>query len=189
LALLGRRQAVAVDVERGTLESLGGGAVADAGNLGNHGALGGDADHLEVEGATGPVVERPVGGNVLGAFGEGGDQDLAADAVGPRDAAQQNALFRPSVCRSVRPGLHPGPSSAPGVAYEASLAAAASAAAASRSSRFLPGLPLIGLWRGSRLARPAASRKRRTRSVGWAPTDSQCCTRSVLSRTRSAWSL
>src|SRR5262249_47419867 len=118
------------------------------------------------------VTERPVGGDVPRALGEGLDQHLAADAVGRRDAAEKDAF-------ALR-----GHGS-----YAAGFSAAAAAAAASRSRRFLRGLALVGLLRASRLARPAASRKRSTRSVGWAPTDSQCLARSTLSLTRSAWSL
>jgi len=47
-------------------------------------------------------------------------------------------------------------------------------------------LAFSGLLRGSRFTRPSASRNRSTRSVGSAPCDSQCFTRSVSMLMRSA---
>ena len=57
--------------------------------------------------------------------------------------------------------------------------------ASARSLRFLPGLRLLGLLRASRFSRPAASRKRSTRSVGWAPLASQALAFSMSSLRRS----
>ncbi len=53
--------------------------------------------------------------------------------------------------------------------YSAAAASALAAFSLARSWAFLPGIAFSGLLRASRLARPASSRKRRTRSVGWAP--------------------
>ena len=71
-------------------------------------------------------------------------------------------------------------------------AAAASAASCSRFARssirslaFSPGSAFFGLLRAGRSLMPAASRKRSTRSDGWAPTLSQCEMRSASSFTRS----
>ena len=52
-----------------------------------------------------------------------------------------------------------------------------------------PARAFFGLLRAGRSLMPAASRKRRTRSDGWAPTDSQCEMRSASSFTRSGESL
>ncbi|ODN69197.1 hypothetical protein A6302_03507 [Methylobrevis pamukkalensis] len=67
--------------------------------------------------------------------------------------------------------------------------AAAASAAAVRSLALAPGSAFFGLLRAGRLAMPAASRKRITRSVGWAPWAIQCLARSTSSTTRSALSL
>ena len=59
------------------------------------------------------------------------------------------------------------------------------ARSSARSLAFSPGSPFFGLLRAARSRTPAASRKRRTRSDGWAPTLSQCWMRSASSLTRS----
>ena len=58
-------------------------------------------------------------------------------------------------------------------------------AASTRSLAFSPGSAFFGLLRAARSRMPAASRKRRTRSDGCAPTASQCEMRSASSFTRS----
>ena len=66
-----------------------------------------------------------------------------------------------------------------------SASAALVARSSTRSLAFSPGSAFFGLLRAARSLMPAASRKRSTRSDGWAPTDSQCEMRSASSFTRS----
>src|SRR5262245_53757277 len=174
LALCSSRQTLAIDEQLDALQRLRAVAVADASKSRHH-ALLGHPGALDLERArAGRVTERPIGANALWRRGVRVDQYVAADAVGPRDAAEKNAdrLLRRSH------GAH-----AAGLASPPS-----PAAAASRSWRFFRGLAFCGLLLVVRLARPALSRKRITRSVGCAPTESQCLARSTSSFTRSAWS-
>ena len=92
-------------------------------------------------------------------------------------------------CRQAPARRQLASTSAAGSSAGALAAASASAAFFARSSRrslaFSPGSAFFGLLRAGRSFRPAASRKRRTRSDGWAPTLSQWLMRSVSSFTRS----
>ena len=148
LALGSRGQAFALDVERDALQGFGGVAVIDALQPRDH-ALRRRARALELERARAALVaERPVGADILRRLGVGLDQHLAADAVGTRDAAEQNAVGL---------GLGHGTYAA-GLASPPSALAAASAAAASRSWRFFFGLAFCRL-----VARLRASSGRRRR--------------------------
>src|SRR5262249_47079053 len=124
--------------------------------------------------------------------GEGFDPHLALQALGASNLAQKHPV------RFCRQGYSAAGCSPSGTASGGGAGAAAASPAALAFSPaaatfpppppppLLPGCPLFGFERASRSAMPALSRKRSTRSVGWAPCPSQCLMRSSMSLTRSA---
>src|SRR5206468_8927491 len=112
--------------------------------------------------------------DVLGLFGEALDPHRALDAVRSGDDAKANTLCRPG---------HGGRTNN----RSSQLRPAASSAAFARSWARALGRDLIGSsGRAGFAISPASPRKRATRSVGNAPTPSQCWIRSVLRVTRAA---
>ena len=136
----------------------------------------------------GPVgLERTVVGERQRVLGEGRDAHLALDAMGRTDAAHEQRCLQALSARSAKAysagSLFGGRFFGRGLfggAFAASLAASSAALLPRRArSPSCPAWPCSGLLRASRFKRPAASRKRSTRSVGWAPTLSQWVARSV----------
>ena len=183
---LGRRQRRARQIEPQPAQRLGAVAVVDPGEARDQHALG-RAEQPQLAIAARPLssASGAIGGDVLGARGKALDPHRAADPVRAGDDADADLLSPPLSMRS-EPGDRGdrGSASARGRPRRA----AASAAAFWRSCAFALGADLIGV---SRIAgfsiSPASPKKRATRSVGNAPTPSQCWTRSDFKVTRSAW--
>src|SRR3990170_4562308 len=159
------RQTRPLDIKLGAVERLGGFARGHAPDAGDE-RLRGDAHALDLDGAASLILKRAVVRDGRRILGIGADAHLTLQSLRRPDLAQQHAVI------VLRQGY-----------------SAAAFLASSRSMRFLPGSPFCGFIRASRFLMPATSRNRSTRSVGWAPCDSQCFTRSSTNLTRSPESL
>src|SRR5262249_6891457 len=138
----------------------------------------GGPQHLDLDEAPVGGLERAIAGDG-GRFGRERPQlDLAAHAMRGADPGDADALPRLRARRHVSGQHAAGPGAAPPLA-----------AASARALRSLRGTAFTGLLRGWRLAMPAASRKRITRSDGSAPFTIQLFTLSRSSLRRSLWSL
>src|SRR5438105_5911395 len=142
-----------------------------------HTLRGADKPQREVPFA-GFVFERAVTRDVFRLRGKALDAHRAAHAMGGADRPDTDAFLgcAHDDLQQRRPADQPR------------AAAAASSASLARAWALAFGVDLSGVSRTAGLpASPASPRKRATRSVGCAPTPSQCLIRSSLSVTRSAW--
>src|SRR5262245_40005380 len=187
LAALWQHRACNVELSAGErLSSLAGGDALDAGDHG----FGRGAQALDLDLAPRLVLERPIRGDTGRLLGVGADADLAFEPLRRADFPEkhQRVLFAQGYSAagcSGSAGAGSGGGAAAASAAAFAFSSSAARLASSRSMRFLPSWPFCGFERASRLRVPAASRNRSTRSVGWAPTPSQCLTRSSTSFTRS----
>ena len=154
------------------------------------------------------VVERAVAGDGRGVLGEGAEADLALQSLRRADLAEQHAVlvvrqgYSSAGCSAWRPRPRLGSGllgrrrgrrrqqlrrrpALPRRRPWPSPRRRSSWPPRARGASCRAG-PCSGSSRASRFRMPATSRKRSTRSVGCAPTPSQCLTRSSTSLTRSA---
>src|SRR5262249_44434169 len=157
---------------------LGGGAIGDALEARDEELLRRpqrlDLDHAAVGG-----LERTVSGDRTRIGRERPQLDLAAHAVRGAEARDADALL----VRAAHGSGQLAAGAAAGLGAEAALAASSA-----RALRSLRGTAFSGLLRASRLAMPAASRKRMMRSDGCAPLAIHAFTFSRSSLSRSLWS-
>src|SRR4029077_6649707 len=126
------------------------------------------------------ILERPVARDVLGSGGEALDLYPPLPPMCARDGADTNPLVRHAHRNS--PFGDPADQALP------EAAPAASSASLARACACAFGVDLLGVSRSAGFSTsPASPRKRATRSLGCAPTPSQCLMRSSFKVIRSAW--